>query len=126
MRHTIRSTNGVIFPQSASSPAAWSPGSPTKYRVYSQVNDGTTPEDDTREPLGIRKISWTKSGGFLLNGQRLIINGTNRHQEYPYVGYAVPASGAYRDARQIKEGGANFVRTSHYPDDPPATSWAGW
>lgn len=99
-------------------PRLWSPDSPTLYKVVSEVDDGATPVDDNTVTLGIRSINWSKAGGFQLNGRRFIINGTNRHQEYPYVGYAVPASGAYRDALLLKEGGANFVRASHYPPDP--------
>ena len=53
---------------------------------------------------------------FYLNGKKLRLRGLNRHQSYPYVGYAAPASMQIFDADILKkELGVNAVRTSHYP-----------
>ena len=57
-----------------------------------------------------------KKDGFYLNGRKLKIRGLNRHQSYPYVGYAMPESMQRYDADILKkELGCNAVRTSHYP-----------
>jgi beta-galactosidase len=79
--------------------------------------DGTT-LDCARERVGIRRIHFSRSGGFVLNGERRRLRGTNRHQEFPRVGYAAPRAAQYRDARRIKEAGFDYVRLSHYPPSP--------
>ena len=65
--------------------------------------------------MGFREAEFRKDG-FYLNGEKLKLRGLNRHQSYPYVGYAMPDSMQKRDADILKhELGLNAVRTSHYP-----------
>lgn len=57
-----------------------------------------------------------RQDGFYLNGKKVKLRGLNRHQSYPYVGYAMPESMQRMDADILKyELGVNAVRTSHYP-----------
>ena len=57
-----------------------------------------------------------KADGFYLNGKKTFLRGLNRHQCYPYIGYAATESLQREDARILKqELGCNAVRTSHYP-----------
>ena len=60
------------------------------------------------------KHSIFQEDGFYLNGKKIKIVGLNRHQIYPYVGYAMPKNGQISDAKILKSLG-NAVRTSHYP-----------
>ncbi len=71
---------------------------------------------DTRQVrVGFREAVFD-ADGFYLNGEKLKLRGLNRHQSWPYVGYAMPKSPQQLDADILKyELGANMVRTSHYP-----------
>ena len=99
------------------SPRLWSPGEPSLYHLECMVLDGARVTDAEALRIGIRRIT-IDDGGFAINGERLFLRGANRHQEHPYVGYAVPDAAQYRDARRIKEAGFDYVRLSHYPQAP--------
>lgn len=72
--------------------------------------------DEMTKRFGFREAKFTRTG-FLLNGRKVKLMGLNRHQSYPYVGYAMPASAQKADADLLKyKLGCNLVRTSHYPD----------
>ncbi|MBO4881235.1 MAG: glycoside hydrolase family 2 protein [Firmicutes bacterium] len=95
----------------------WSPGLPKLYIVRTELADAASGEilDRVDVPFGFRFAEF-RADGFYLNGEKLKIVGLNRHQSYPYVGYAMPASMQAFDARILKEElGLNAVRTSHYP-----------
>ena len=65
--------------------------------------------------FGFRTVE-AKADGFYLNGGKIFLRGLNRHQSYPYVGYAVPEKLQREDARILKkELGCVIARTSHYP-----------
>ncbi|HEU5080056.1 MAG TPA: glycoside hydrolase family 2 TIM barrel-domain containing protein [Opitutaceae bacterium] len=100
-------------------PALWSTDAPNLYSVRASLlaKDGAI-LDSRVERIGVRTISFSRSAGFVLNGRSLRLRGVNRHQEYPYVGYAVPPAAHHRDARRIKEAGFDYVRLSHYPQAP--------
>lgn len=92
----------------------WSVDNPVMYRAEATLKvDGMSDKYVTR--FGVRFAEF-KADGFYLNGKKLKIRGLNRHQAYPYVGYAMPQSMQENDARVLKhELGLNAVRTSHYP-----------
>lgn len=70
--------------------------------------------DTITDKIGFRTIEFTETG-FYLNGSKLKVRGANRHQSYPYVGYAMPKRAQYEDAKLLKDLGFNAVRCSHYP-----------
>ncbi len=72
--------------------------------------------DSFSRRFGFREAKFTRTG-FFLNGRHVQLVGLNRHQSYPYVGNAMPASAQKADADLLKYRlGCNFVRTAHYPD----------
>lgn len=95
----------------------WSPDSPFRYVVEFTVTHDGVDCDIQSERFGIRRIAFDRNG-FYLNGEKIFLNGTNRHMEYPFVGNAVPPNAQKRDAILIKRGGFNFVRLCHYNQDP--------
>ena len=94
--------------------ALWSPETPVMYSVKVELLKDEKIIDTTTEKFGLRTIKFDKNG-FYLNGEKYNLRGTNRHQEYPYIGYALSDNAQYRDAWKIKQAGFNFVRLSHYP-----------
>ena len=96
-------------------PQLWSPASPSMYRVDVALADGS---DQVSEPLGFRWFEFVENGPFMLNGERLLLRGTHRHEEHAGYASAMPNALHRRDLEMIKEMGANFVRLGHYPQDP--------
>ncbi|MFT3829891.1 MAG: glycoside hydrolase family 2 TIM barrel-domain containing protein [Opitutaceae bacterium] len=99
-------------------PALWSPAAPHLHEAVVTVLEGERVVDERRFRYGVRRIGFGRADGFTVNGARLRLRGTNRHQEFPRVGYAAPRAAQYRDARRIKEAGFDYVRLSHYPQSP--------
>ena len=94
----------------------WSCNDHYRYTLKCELLDGYGNICDVREvKFGIRTIDF-KEDGFYLNGEKTFLRGLNRHQCYPYIGYAAPESLQREDARILKEElGCVAVRTSHYP-----------
>ncbi|MEY4803997.1 MAG: hypothetical protein RL331_510 [Bacteroidota bacterium] len=115
----IDSTNVITYTGKINlkTPQLWSPSNPNLYdlKIYVIYAQDTIAQQTLK--VGVRKPE-LKPDGFYLNGSKLFLSGTNRHQEYPYVGYAVPDNAQKRDAQLIKDAGFNFVRLSHYPQAP--------
>jgi beta-galactosidase len=99
-------------------PHLWSPDDPYLYTVRTDISVGTTLMDQIESPLGFRWYSFDAKNGFSLNGKKLQLRGTNRHQDYQGLGSALNDSLHARDMKWIKDMGANFVRLAHYPQDP--------
>lgn len=93
----------------------WTIDQPQLYTLRALLYDQTECLDVLEERYGYRHAQF-KADGFYLNGERIQLMGLNRHQSYPYVGYAMPKRAQTLDAEILKkELGVNFVRTSHYP-----------
>jgi beta-galactosidase len=94
-------------------PKLWSPSTPDLYecRVTLRTPAG---ESVQVERFGVRFYAFAEHGPFLLNGQRLLIRGTHRHEDHAGYAAAIPAEFIRQEMQAIKSMGANFVRLGHY------------
>ncbi|MDO5447820.1 MAG: glycoside hydrolase family 2 TIM barrel-domain containing protein [Prevotellaceae bacterium] len=107
------------FSTSITHPHLWSPENPYLYKVELRVIEGGRCVDGGMLRMGIRRAEFRGKDGFYLNGRpyhQLI--GGNRHQDFAYVGNAMPNSQQWRDAKRLKDAGMHIIRAAHYPQDP--------
>jgi beta-galactosidase len=99
-------------------PKLWSPEQPQLYTIVIQILEGTRVIDQREETIGYRWFHFEDHGAFFLNGKRILLRGTHRHEEHAGYGAAMPNALHRKDIEQIKDLGANFLRLGHYPQDP--------
>ena len=102
-----------------SQPSLWSPEAPYLYNVEITVKENGKNVDGGMVRMGVRKAEFKGKDGFWLNGKpyhQLV--GGNRHQDFAYVGNAMPNSQQWRDAKRLKDAGMTIIRCAHYPMDP--------
>jgi beta-galactosidase len=100
-------------------PRLWSPNDPHLYQLTFQLLDRRGRIiDEIQQQCGLRYYRFNEQGLFELNGEVTRLIGTNRHQCYAGVGYATPDSIHRLDMLALKNMGGNFLRVSHYPQDP--------
>ncbi len=92
----------------------WQLDQPKLYSLELVLFNAQGEIDRIRDVFGFRTAEFTTEG-FVLNNKKIKLIGLNRHQSYPYVGYAMPKRIQESDAEILKyELGCNIVRTSHY------------
>ena len=101
-------------------PDLWSPETPSLYTVETSLKSANGRNLDggiTR--IGLKKIEFRGKQGFFLNGKKYDkLIGANRHQDFAYIGNAMPNSQHWRDAKLLRDAGCRVIRTAHYPQDP--------
>ncbi len=110
--------DGQLVLPAIHTPRLWSPDRPQLYQVVVQLYRNEILVDEKVESIGYRWFHFEPYGAFYLNGERLLLRGTHRHEEHAGYGAAMPNSLHRQDMEQIKAMGANFVRLGHYPQDP--------
>jgi hypothetical protein len=100
-----------------SSPAPWSPASPTLYSVETMISVGAAVVDSVVEKVGFRSYSWSAAtpGGLSVNGTRTELKGVCMGQFMGWIENAVPDSRFAKQVAMIKDMGINSIRCSHYP-----------
>ena len=99
------------------SPYLWSPKAPNLYHLKTEIISDGVVLDKEEIRIGIKTVKFVNQELYL-NGEKTFLRGVNRHQEYPYIGYALSDQANYRDAKKIKDAGFDYVRLSHYPQSP--------
>jgi beta-galactosidase len=93
----------------------WTLTSPALYHAVGELHRGGETVDRISVRFGIRDAELRPRQGFFLNGERVKLQGCNRHESIPGFGQALPEKLQRRDAQILKMTGFNFVRLSHYP-----------
>jgi beta-galactosidase len=104
---------GEIVSFSIASPAPWSPTHPQLYSC-SVTLTSEFGESAAKERFGLRQTEFVDHGPFKLNGERLLLRGTQRHMDHAEVAAAQPDGQLRQELELVKAMGANFIRLGHY------------
>lgn len=100
-----------------SRPKLWSHETPHIYDALIELISGEKVIEVRRVDVGFRKIE-LRDQQYWLNGKSIKIKGVNRHESSPTGGYTLTRYLMENDLALIKQANVNFVRCSHYPNDP--------
>ena len=115
----VASADFSISNISVSSPKLWSAETPNLYDLVLTLKDASGNVIDRRGgKVGFRKVSIGTNGALLINGQRMVFHGVNRHDFSPVNGRAITPEEIEQDILCMKRLNINAIRTSHYPNDP--------
>ena len=103
---------------SVPNPLKWTAETPSLYRLLLSLKDGS---GKTLEVIpvnvGFRKVE-IRDGNLLVNGQRILVKGVNRHEIDPDLGEAISVTSMIKDLQLMKQNNINTVRCCHYPNQP--------
>ncbi|WP_372774270.1 glycoside hydrolase family 2 TIM barrel-domain containing protein [Mangrovibacterium sp.] len=110
----------VLIEAKLENPILWSFENPCLYTAKTSILDAETEKqiDEVTNNFGIRYFEFDPEKGFSLNGKPTKLIGTNRHQDFKDRANALPDEFVLRDMRLLNDMGGNFLRVSHYPQDP--------
>jgi len=105
--------DSLLWELNIKSPKLWSTELPQQYTVkLTMLNNGET--FNKTEKVGFRNFEFVKKGPFMLNGKRLLLRGTHRHEDHAGVGAAMTDEMMLTEMKMMKEMGVNFIRLGHY------------
>jgi beta-galactosidase len=113
--HQSQSGEGQI---KFNNPKLWNLEKPQRYVVVTTIEQDGKIVDSYETPFGIRTIQFTVDNGFLLNGQRVPINGVCDHSDLGALGSVINTRALERQVQILKSFGCNAIRTSHNPPSP--------
>lgn len=102
-----------IFTFSVKKVKLWHPATPNLYKIEVSLSDNKSTykfEDN----MGFRKVEFIKQGPLMVNGERLLLRGTHRHEDHAGYGAAMPDYLVRKEMKMMKDMGVNFIRLGHY------------
>ena len=99
-------------------PTLWSLERPYLYTLRTEIYSGGRLADSYETPFGVRSFSFSASEGFILNGERVKINGVCLHHDLGCLGAAVNRRAIERQLEILQDMGCNGIRCSHNPPAP--------
>lgn len=90
----------------------WSPEKPNLYQCEVMTSGGGARM--AKHAIGFRHTEWVKKGPFKLNGERLLLRGTHRHEDHAGVAAAMTEEMLRKEMQMMKDMGINFIRLGHY------------
>jgi beta-galactosidase len=112
------STTPAVLSASVPKPKLWDVRNPARYLAVITLSQDGKVVDQYETPFGIRTIKFTADNGFLLNGQRVPLNGVCDHHDLGALGSAINTRALERQLEILKDMGCNAIRTSHNPPAP--------
>jgi beta-galactosidase len=94
-------------------PHLWTTDAPYLYTIEVTCTAGGQTTKEIQK-IGFRSFLFADKGPFYLNGKRLLLKGTHRHEDHAGVAAAMTDSTTRVEMRLIKDMGANFIRLGHY------------
>ena len=108
----------MIIASQIADPLKWTAETPSLYRLLLTLkNDAGKVLEVIPVDVGFRKVE-IKNGDLLVNGQRILVKGVDRHETDPDLGQAIDVKSMIKDIEVMKQHNINTVRTSHYPNQP--------
>jgi beta-galactosidase len=111
---TAAAAQTIIVPK----PKLWGVEHPNRYVAVTTIAQGGKVLDVYETTFGIRTIQFTADNGFLLNGERVRLNGVCDHADLGALGSAINTRGLERQLEILRGMGGNAIRTSHNPPAP--------
>ncbi|HUA39075.1 MAG TPA: beta-galactosidase GalB [Candidatus Sulfopaludibacter sp.] len=108
-------------------PKLWGPPPqqrPHRYVAVTTLLQGDKVVDVNETPFGIRTIRFDPNEGFIINGERIPLNGVCDHHDLGALGAAVNDRALQRQLSMLADMGCNAIRTSHNPPAPELLEWA--
>ncbi len=109
----LKTSNASVISFEMKKPLLWSPTNPALY-TCEIILKSEAGEQKFSDKVGFRSFEFLKQGPFMLNGKRLLLKGTHRHEDHAGVGAAMSDDQIIKEMKLIKEMGANFIRLGHY------------